>query len=89
MRPGGYADYKAQLDSIIQTYRDTPGKGIQAEQALEIFMKEKNDLGSSILKADKNLTEKERQLKEKEALVEMERFKAEVAKREQEEIAKR
>ncbi|KAJ8367245.1 hypothetical protein AAFF_G00323910 [Aldrovandia affinis] len=89
MRPGGYADYRVQLDSIIQTYRDTPGKGIKAEQALEIFMKEKNDLGSSILKADKNLTEKERQLKEEEALVEMERFKAQVAKREQEEMAKR
>ncbi|XP_035273678.1 guanylate-binding protein 1-like isoform X3 [Anguilla anguilla] len=89
MRPGGYADYRVQLDSIVQTYRDTPGKGVQAEQALEIVMKEKNDLGASILKADRNLTEQDRKLKEEEARVKMERFKAEVARRNQEDAMKR
>ena len=29
MRPGGYADYRVQLDSIIQTYRAMPAKGVQ------------------------------------------------------------
>ncbi|XP_061102697.1 guanylate-binding protein 1-like [Conger conger] len=89
MKPGGYADYRVQLDSIIQTYRATPGKGVQAEQALEIFMKEKNDVGSSILNADRNLSEQERKLQEEEARAEMERFKAEVARREQEDTEKR
>ncbi|KAJ8336262.1 hypothetical protein SKAU_G00396050 [Synaphobranchus kaupii] len=89
MRPGGYADYRVQLDSIIQTYRATPGKGVQAEQALEIFMKDKNDLGSSILKADRNLTEQDKKLKEEGARAEMEKFKAEVARKEQEDTAKR
>ncbi|KAJ8281456.1 hypothetical protein GJAV_G00067910 [Gymnothorax javanicus] len=89
MRPGGYADYRLQLDSIIQTYRDTPGKGVQAEQALEIFMKEKNDLGASILSADKNLTEQDRKLREEEARADMEKFKAEVARREKEDAARR
>ncbi|XP_061101562.1 guanylate-binding protein 1-like isoform X2 [Conger conger] len=87
MRPGGYENYRVQLDSIIQTYRATPGKGVQAEQALEIFMKEKNDVGLSILNADRNLSEQERKLQEEKARVEMERFKAEVARREQEHTA--
>ncbi|KAI1887369.1 hypothetical protein AGOR_G00189590 [Albula goreensis] len=89
MRPGGYTDYRVQMDSIIQTYKGTPGKGVQADQALEIFVKEKSDLGASILSADKNLTEQERRVKEEEARAEMERFKAEVAKREQEDTMKR
>ncbi|KAJ8271619.1 hypothetical protein COCON_G00104780 [Conger conger] len=65
MRPGGYENYRVQLDSIIQTYRATPGKGVQAEQALEIFMKEKNDVGLSILNADRSLSEQERKLQGK------------------------
>ncbi|KAI1887370.1 hypothetical protein AGOR_G00189600 [Albula goreensis] len=89
MRPGGYTDYRVQVDSITQTYKGTPGKGVQADQALEIFVKEKSDLGASILSADKNLTEQERRVKEEEARAEMERFKAEVAKREQEDTMKR
>ncbi|XP_036372460.1 guanylate-binding protein 1-like [Megalops cyprinoides] len=89
MRPGGYADYRVQVDSIIQQYRNAPGKGIQAEYALEIFMKDKNDLGLSILKADKNLTEQQKKLEEEKANAEMARFKAEVARKEQEDMAKR
>ncbi|KAJ8336254.1 hypothetical protein SKAU_G00395970 [Synaphobranchus kaupii] len=89
MRPGGYADNRVQLDSIIQTYRATPRKGVQAEQALEIFMKDNNDLGSSILKADRDLTEQDKKLKAEGARAEMEKFKAEVARKEQEDTAKR
>ncbi|KAJ8281450.1 hypothetical protein GJAV_G00067850 [Gymnothorax javanicus] len=89
MRPGGYADYRLQLDSIVKTYRDTPGKGVQAEQALEIFMKEKNVLDASILSAVKNLTEQDMRLREEEARAEMERFKVEVARREQEAAVRR
>ncbi|XP_036372281.1 guanylate-binding protein 1-like [Megalops cyprinoides] len=28
MKSGGYEEYKMQLDTIIQKYKDTPGKGI-------------------------------------------------------------
>ncbi|KAG7458994.1 hypothetical protein MATL_G00226520 [Megalops atlanticus] len=89
MRPGGYADYRVQLDSIIQQYRDTPGKGIQGDHALEAFLKEKSDLGRNILMADKSLTEKQQNLEAEKALAEMERFKAEVARQEQEALAQK
>uniref|UniRef100_A0A8C9WM39 Guanylate-binding protein 1-like n=1 Tax=Scleropages formosus TaxID=113540 RepID=A0A8C9WM39_SCLFO len=89
MRPGGYSDYRVQVDSLIQNYRDTPGKGIKAEHALETYLKDKKELGSSILMADRSLTERQKQLEEEKAGAEMERFKADVAKKEQEELAKR
>ncbi|XP_036372268.1 guanylate-binding protein 1-like [Megalops cyprinoides] len=89
MRPGGYADYRVQVDSIIQQYRDTPGKGIQGDHALEAFLKEKSDLGRNILMADKSLTEKQQNLEAEKARAEMERFKAEVARQEQEAMAQK
>ncbi|KAL4597459.1 guanylate-binding protein 1-like, partial [Arapaima gigas] len=89
MRPGGYSDYRVQVDNLIQKYKDTPGKGIQAEYALETYVKDKKELGSSILNADRSLTERQKQLEEEKAHAEMERFKAEVAKREQEDLANR
>ncbi|XP_036372632.1 guanylate-binding protein 1-like [Megalops cyprinoides] len=89
MRPGGYADYRVQVDSIIQQYRDTPGKGIQSGHALESFLKEKSDLERNILMADKSLTEKQRILEAEKALAEVERVKAEVARQEQEAMAQK
>ncbi|KAG7458999.1 hypothetical protein MATL_G00226530 [Megalops atlanticus] len=89
MRPGGYADYRVQLDSIIQQYRDTPGKGTQAEHILEAFLQEKDDQGTSILTIDRNLTEQENRLQEERARAEMEKQKAEMARREQEATAQR
>ncbi|KPP79076.1 interferon-induced guanylate-binding protein 1-like [Scleropages formosus] len=62
---------------------------VQAEHALETYLKDKKELGSSILMADRSLTERQKQLEEEKAGAEMERFKADVAKKEQEELAKR
>ncbi|XP_066574462.1 guanylate-binding protein 1 isoform X2 [Amia ocellicauda] len=87
LKPGGYRDYRDNLDNLIQQYKETPGKGTQAACVLEEYLKRKEDLGRNILMADHALTEQDRRIKEEEARVEMEKYKAEVA-RQQEEMLK-
>ncbi|KAG7458965.1 hypothetical protein MATL_G00226230 [Megalops atlanticus] len=67
MRSGGYKDYQTQLDTIIQKYKDTPGKGIKAEYALNAFRENQKSLQELILQADTRLTDKQKKLKAKEA----------------------
>ncbi|KAJ8355064.1 hypothetical protein AAFF_G00102670, partial [Aldrovandia affinis] len=55
MKPGGYNHFRTNLDNLIKLYRNKPGKGIKAEQVLEEYLKEKNELGKLILIADKSL----------------------------------
>ncbi|KPP74104.1 hypothetical protein Z043_106765, partial [Scleropages formosus] len=62
MRPGGYLDYRATVDGIIKKYKATPQKGLKAEEALQTFLKQKEDMESCILKADHSLTEQQKKL---------------------------
>ncbi|XP_029108666.1 guanylate-binding protein 1-like [Scleropages formosus] len=89
MRPGGYLDYRATVDSIIKKYKATPQKGLKAEEALQTFLKQKEDMESCILKADHSLTEQQKKLEEEKAHAEVEKFKAEVAKKKEEALNQR
>ncbi|KAI1887381.1 hypothetical protein AGOR_G00189720 [Albula goreensis] len=80
MRPGGYTVYRIQMDSLIQTYKFTPGKGIKAEHALKDFISSKEDTCKKILLADKALTEQQRRLKEEQLRADRERYEAQLAK---------
>lgn len=63
-KPGGYELYCNDHNSVVAQYRSTPNKGVQAEVVLELFLKEKSVESCSILQADKNLTEKEKEIHE-------------------------
>ncbi|KAG7458962.1 hypothetical protein MATL_G00226200 [Megalops atlanticus] len=66
-RRGGYKDYMIQLDTIIQKYKDSPGKGIKAEHVLEAFMEQNKIIQGHIQQEDIRLTEKEKEIKVKES----------------------
>ncbi|KAG7458964.1 hypothetical protein MATL_G00226220 [Megalops atlanticus] len=59
IRKGGYQAYKAKQNALIQEYRKLPGRGIEAEHALEAFLGNNNYFEDLILQADTCLTEKE------------------------------
>ncbi|KAJ8336251.1 hypothetical protein SKAU_G00395940 [Synaphobranchus kaupii] len=77
LRPGGYADYRIQLDSIVQTYRATPGKGVQADQVLEAFLKDREENIRDIRRTDKVLTQRMHLLKEDKTRADRQRYEAE------------
>ncbi|KAG7459000.1 hypothetical protein MATL_G00226540 [Megalops atlanticus] len=83
MKPGGYNHYRKDLDDFVELYRQAPGKGIKAEQVLEEYLKEKNNLGKTILMADRNLSEQQRCLAEERTRAELERHKAQAAREQQ------
>ncbi|XP_062312465.1 guanylate-binding protein 1-like [Osmerus eperlanus] len=75
-KPGGYELYCDLHDNLVAQYRSTPNKGIQAEEVLERFLKEKSVESNSILQADQKLTDSEKRIheeKEKAALLEQEK----------------
>ncbi|KAJ8281454.1 hypothetical protein GJAV_G00067890 [Gymnothorax javanicus] len=78
MRPGGYADYKLQLDSISQAYRDALGEGVQAEKVLEAFRQDQEENLREIQMTDKVLSLQAGHLKEDEAKAECRRQQEEI-----------
>ncbi|XP_064190827.1 guanylate-binding protein 1-like isoform X1 [Anguilla rostrata] len=77
LRPGGYADYRVQLDSVVQIYRATPGKGAQADQVLEAFLKDREENIRDVRMTDKVLTQRENLLREDRLCAERKRYQAE------------
>ncbi|XP_075422694.1 guanylate-binding protein 7-like isoform X2 [Ascaphus truei] len=75
--PGGHQKFKAVMTQIVEKYNKEPGKGIQAEEVLQEFLKSKETIGITILRSDEALTEKEK---------EMEEVKAEAEAREMEKL---
>nr|XP_046198466.1 guanylate-binding protein 1-like isoform X2 [Oncorhynchus gorbuscha]XP_046198554.1 guanylate-binding protein 1-like isoform X2 [Oncorhynchus gorbuscha] len=75
--PGGYELYCNHHDNIVAQYRAEPNKGVRAEEVLEQFLKDKSTESNSILQADKQLTENEKQIQaEKKKTAELEQEKA-------------
>ncbi|XP_066561876.1 guanylate-binding protein 1 [Amia ocellicauda] len=62
MRQGGYQQYKGDLEGIVNQYKSQPRKGIKADAILLNFLGEKENVGTSILNAEKVIAERERQL---------------------------
>uniref|UniRef100_A0A8C4TCM7 Guanylate-binding protein 1-like n=1 Tax=Erpetoichthys calabaricus TaxID=27687 RepID=A0A8C4TCM7_ERPCA len=75
MKPGGYQDYRSDLQHIVKKYGESPKKGMKADIVLLEFLKEKEEIGGSILKADNAMTEQEKQ-------IQMEQVKKESMERE-------
>ncbi|CAO2600299.1 Guanylate-binding protein 1 [Lemmus lemmus] len=71
-KPRGFCLFNQKLQELKKKYYKTPGKGVQAEDALQKFLQSKEDVIEAILQTDQALTEKEKE-------IEVERVKAEAA----------
>ncbi|XP_071987595.1 guanylate-binding protein 7-like isoform X2 [Engystomops pustulosus] len=68
--PGGYKRFMAEKKSLVDDYLKAGGKGVKALEVLQQFLKEKENVESSILIADKTLEEKEKKLAEQKSQAE-------------------
>ncbi|KAG5848210.1 hypothetical protein ANANG_G00096040 [Anguilla anguilla] len=89
MKPGGYQRFKAHLDKLVELYKSALGKGVKAEEALEDYLSEKNQLEKIILTADRNLSEQQRHLEEQRAQTERAKQRAAAAREQQEALERR
>ncbi|XP_021517121.1 guanylate-binding protein 5-like [Meriones unguiculatus] len=63
-KPGGHNLFLQKMEQLKAQYRQQPGKGTQAEEMLQQYLKAKEPLSNTILQTDQALTAKERQRKE-------------------------
>ncbi|XP_032722956.1 guanylate-binding protein 1-like isoform X1 [Lontra canadensis] len=71
-KPRGYRLFIQKMQELKMEYLQKPGKGIQAEEVLQEYLKSKESMTDAILQTDQTLTEKEKE-------IEVERVKAESA----------
>ncbi|XP_028711196.1 guanylate-binding protein 1-like [Peromyscus leucopus] len=71
-KPGGYHLFIQKKKELKKKYCEEPGKGVQAEEALQKFLQSKEDVTDAVLQIDQALTEKENK-------IEVEHVKAEAA----------
>ncbi|XP_065145705.1 guanylate-binding protein 4-like [Paramisgurnus dabryanus] len=65
-KPGGYDLFSKDMEDILQKYNIQAAKEVKAEEVLDEFLKQKSVESKAILQADKNLTEKQKRIKEEE-----------------------
>ncbi|XP_048882135.1 guanylate-binding protein 1-like isoform X4 [Brienomyrus brachyistius] len=65
-KPGGYELYCVDRQALLDEYNRKPNKGVKTEEVLENFLKEKHAESTSVMQADKQLTEKEKKIHEEE-----------------------
>lgn len=58
-KPGGHSLFLQKMEQLKAQYRQQPGKGTQAEEELQKYLKTKEYLSNTILQTDKALTAKE------------------------------
>ncbi|KAL8219644.1 UNVERIFIED_CONTAM: hypothetical protein K2H54_029940, partial [Gekko kuhli] len=75
--PGGYQQFLNDQKEQLEKYHQAPGKGLMASRTLQVYLKSQEIAAQSILKADYNLTQKEKE-------AEVERVRAQAAEREAE-----
>ncbi|XP_052535285.1 guanylate-binding protein 1-like isoform X3 [Tympanuchus pallidicinctus] len=63
-QPGGYRAYEAERQRLLEAYRQAKGKGPKAEEVLDEFLAERRAEAEAVLKADKALSEAEKQLED-------------------------
>ncbi|XP_048813338.1 guanylate-binding protein 2-like isoform X1 [Lagopus muta] len=61
-QPGGYRAYEAERQRLLEAYRQAKAKGPKAEEVLDEFLAERRAEAEAVLKADKALSEAEKQL---------------------------
>ncbi|KAL8219662.1 UNVERIFIED_CONTAM: hypothetical protein K2H54_030332 [Gekko kuhli] len=75
--PGGYQQFLNDQKEPLEKYQRAPGKGLMASRARQDYLKSQETAAQSILKADYNLTQKEKE-------AEVEQVRAQAAEREAE-----
>ncbi|XP_012657155.1 guanylate-binding protein 5 [Otolemur garnettii] len=63
-KPGGHSLYIQKTEELKAKYHQEPRKGIQAEKALQEYLKSKESVSDAILRTDQALTEKEKKMAE-------------------------
>ncbi|XP_075835097.1 guanylate-binding protein 5-like [Microtus pennsylvanicus] len=58
-KPGGHSLFLQKMEQLKAQYRQQPGKGTQAEEELQKYLKTKEQLSNTILQTDQVLTAKE------------------------------
>ncbi|XP_050016176.1 guanylate-binding protein 5-like [Alexandromys fortis] len=58
-KPGGHSLFLQKMEQLKAQYRQQPGKGTQAEEELQKYLKTKEQLSNTILQTDQALTAKE------------------------------
>nr|XP_023651773.1 guanylate-binding protein 1-like [Paramormyrops kingsleyae] len=79
LTPGGYQYFQKDLEALIFQYRNTKGRGIKAEQALEEYLAKTNELGRTLLLADRSLSEQQKLIEEQQAYAKMQEVNAKAA----------
>ncbi|KAM4651730.1 guanylate-binding protein 6-like [Discoglossus pictus] len=72
-QPGGFQHYTQDRDQVVQSFNNTPNKGIKAEKMLSLYLEGRSGEAESILQADISLTDAQKKLneeKEKAAILE-------------------
>ncbi|XP_066499376.1 guanylate-binding protein 1-like [Hoplias malabaricus] len=64
LQPGGYSRFCRALEAAVQQYKQEKGLGLMSEEVLAAYLKEKSEVGSSILAADCSLSEAEQKIQE-------------------------
>lgn len=68
-RPGGYLPFVEDQKEITEKYKQTPGKGVKAEEVLQDFIQTQESVAMSILQMDQTLSQKEKEIAEEQAKV--------------------
>ncbi|XP_072563912.1 guanylate-binding protein 6-like [Paramormyrops kingsleyae] len=79
LKQSGYQYFRKDLEALIFRYRNTKGRGIKAEQALEEYLAKTNELGRTLLLADRSLSEQQKRIEEQQAYAKMQEVKAKAA----------
>ncbi|XP_051021682.1 guanylate-binding protein 5-like [Acomys russatus] len=87
-KPGGHTLFLQKMEQLKAQYHQQPGKGTQADEVLQKYLKDKEPLSNTILQTDQALTAKERQKREEQereaaARAEAQRLKAILIKEEE------
>lgn len=75
-KPGGHSLFLQRMEQLKAQYHQQPGKGTQAEEVLQKYLKAKEPVSATILQTDQDLTAKEKQKKEEQARAEAARAEA-------------
>ncbi|XP_004841367.1 guanylate-binding protein 5 [Heterocephalus glaber] len=76
-RPGGHNLFLQKREELKAKYYQEPGKGIQAEEELQKYLKSKQSVSDAILQTDQALTAKEKERQEAQRRAEAQRARAE------------
>ncbi|KAL8219636.1 UNVERIFIED_CONTAM: hypothetical protein K2H54_029795 [Gekko kuhli] len=84
--PGGYQHFLGKRSEMEEKYRLVPGKGIQADKALEEFLESKKGVAESILQMDKTLSNKEKEIEAERARTQEAQLQQQLLKQEQDRL---